>query len=282
MAEVYWDVTPRCNLRCEYCSVAGFYRTAAPPEPLGRKEALAGLDAFALAGVTKLHLLGGEPTLCPWLPDLLAGAEERRIPVVIATNGTSWSERTFHWIARHPPAEICFSIDGCTPAQNDSLRGIGVFERSTAILRWLLEFRARMPRPPAVGVQCTLHRHNGGAVSAIARYFADLGADYILFERMSLLPGRSDFAKAAFLGSSEIIQVAERIAVAAAELQGRIRVDLGWGRMALRGHLHRAFGFPLPPHRLCGGGHEYFHVDATGRAYPCQHCRNRGVPRDPA
>ena len=52
-------------------------------------------DRLAEAGFEKINFAGGEPTLCPWLPDLIKRAKEHGMVTSIVTNG---SRITDQWL----------------------------------------------------------------------------------------------------------------------------------------------------------------------------------------
>ncbi len=86
-----------CNMRCGFC-FAGFQdipREALPAGHLGREESLRVVEALGMAGFRKLNFAGGEPTLCPWLPDLLARARTLGLTTSMVTNG---SRITRDWV----------------------------------------------------------------------------------------------------------------------------------------------------------------------------------------
>lgn len=78
-----------CNLRCTFC-VATFdddpglqgIRGGVP-----ETDACKLIEALRVAGVQKLTLVGGEPTLCPYLPAILRRARELGFVNSIVTNG---------------------------------------------------------------------------------------------------------------------------------------------------------------------------------------------------
>ena len=45
------------------------------------------VEALATAGFDKINFAGGEPTLCPWLPDLIRRAKELGLTTSMVTNG---------------------------------------------------------------------------------------------------------------------------------------------------------------------------------------------------
>lgn len=86
------SLTDRCNLRCTYCMPAEGLPWMPAPELLTDDE-LVRLVRIAVSrlGVTQIRLTGGEPTLRPGLPGLVArlAALEPRPEVSLTTNGLS-------------------------------------------------------------------------------------------------------------------------------------------------------------------------------------------------
>ena len=86
------SLTDRCNLRCTYCMPAEGLPWLPAPELLTDDE-IVRLVAVAVSrlGVTEIRLTGGEPTLRPGLPGLVArlAALEPRPEISLTTNGLS-------------------------------------------------------------------------------------------------------------------------------------------------------------------------------------------------
>ena len=100
---VNFHVWKPCNMSCSFC-FATFHdlgNVVLPKGHLFRGEALSVVDALAEAGFNKINFAGGEPTLCPWLPDLLRRAKGLKLTTSIVTNGSCI---TPEWLDR---------VDGC-------------------------------------------------------------------------------------------------------------------------------------------------------------------------
>ena len=83
-----------CNMRCGFC-FATFQDIAPDVLPrghLGREDSLAVVEQLAAAGFRKINFAGGEPALCPWLPDLIRRASELGLTTSIVTNGSRTTE----------------------------------------------------------------------------------------------------------------------------------------------------------------------------------------------
>lgn len=116
-----------CNMACRYCfaefadSVPDLQRDKSQL----RDRAFAVVDAAALAGVQKLTLVGGEPTLCPWFGDLLQRAKSSGMVTMLVTNGVKISRE---WVAQHGPLLnwVALSVDSLSPETNRKIgRAVG-------------------------------------------------------------------------------------------------------------------------------------------------------------
>ena len=111
-----------CNMSCKFCfaTFQDFDREILPKGHLAPEDCMAVVEALAEAGFEKINFAGGEPTLCPWLPDLLRRARELALTTSVVTNGSCI---TREWLAR---TEGCLdwaavSIDTLDPVKLQSL-----------------------------------------------------------------------------------------------------------------------------------------------------------------
>ena len=111
-----------CNMSCKFCfaTFQDFGREILPKGHLAPEDCMAVVEALAEAGFEKINFAGGEPTLCPWLPDLLQRARELALTTSVVTNGSCI---TREWLAR---TEGCLdwaavSIDTLDPVKLQSL-----------------------------------------------------------------------------------------------------------------------------------------------------------------
>jgi organic radical activating enzyme len=77
-------ITNKCNLSCGYCPIAEWRNNPAYPDRLTLESTLAFIDR---AKPTHIEITGGEPTLVPWLGDLLNEIEKRGIIYLVKSNG---------------------------------------------------------------------------------------------------------------------------------------------------------------------------------------------------
>ena len=81
-------------MRCRFCfaTFQDIDTDLLPKGHLRREDSISMVDALARAGFRKINFAGGEPTLCPWLPDLIVRAKGLGLTTSIVTNGSRISE----------------------------------------------------------------------------------------------------------------------------------------------------------------------------------------------
>lgn len=128
-------INSRCNFHCKHC-----YATF-QDIPGAKLPALSWDDASAIIRLIaeeplpetiiarKITFVGGEPTLCPFLPELVAYAKALGLVTAVITNGTTATPRYLEqftgkldWVG--------FSIDGLTPTMNSSIGRATLADRS--------------------------------------------------------------------------------------------------------------------------------------------------------
>lgn len=123
-----------CNIACRHCFIG-----CGPKSETHRFLTLEQVDAAladgVAAGMRSIWFTGGEPFLHPQILELIDRALAVG-PLGILTNGMLIDDELAAALGerfRSSPysLEIRVSLDGCTEAQNDRIRGRGVFEKAT-------------------------------------------------------------------------------------------------------------------------------------------------------
>ena len=107
-----------CNMRCKFC-FAGFLdvkRDILPKGHLNREDCVRVVEALADVGFAKINFAGGEPTLCPWLGELLRTAKARGLATSIVTNGTRIDPERLNGV-KDDLDWIALSVDTVDPAK---------------------------------------------------------------------------------------------------------------------------------------------------------------------
>ncbi len=168
-------LTYRCNLRCRFC-YAGCNCTR---KESGRAEL--GVDGFREvlrqireeAGVPSVSFTGGEPTLVPFLPDLIRYAKDLDMRVNLISNGTLIDGDMARRLVDAGLDSAQISIEAANADLHDHIAGCkGSFDRTVEGVRALVATGIH------VHTNTTLHRHNLDAARDIPAFVRwDLGLD---------------------------------------------------------------------------------------------------------
>jgi len=81
-------------MRCRFCfaTFQDVAKSILPKGHLPKEEAIQVVKELALYGFEKITFAGGEPTLCPWLDELILTTKESGMTTMIVTNGTRLSQ----------------------------------------------------------------------------------------------------------------------------------------------------------------------------------------------
>jgi MoaA/NifB/PqqE/SkfB family radical SAM enzyme len=157
-----------CNLRCSYCL------TESAPEVARRSleagEMIEVAEQARGLGFRGLGVTGGEPFLVREMPELL-GELARRLPVIVLTNATLFTEKLLARMRRLAGGRVTVqvSLDSAEPDVNDEMRAPRNFEKVVAAIPKLVE--AGVPvriattgdhnTPAQMERLCALHRSLG-------------------------------------------------------------------------------------------------------------------------
>lgn len=110
-----------CNMRCKFCfaTFQDVKHSILPKGHLSKEQAIEVILQLAEIGFEKITFAGGEPTLCPWLPELIATAKEAGMTTMIVTNGSKISN-AFLEANKYALDWIAVSIDSLNADTNIS------------------------------------------------------------------------------------------------------------------------------------------------------------------
>jgi heme b synthase len=166
---IAWELTRSCNLACVHCRASA--EKGPYPGELATSEALEVMDDIASVGKPVIILTGGEPLLRSDIYDLARYGTEKGFRMVMATNGTLFTDETVQKMKSSGIQRISISLDGPNPETHDAFRKVtGSFEGSLRGIelarRGKLDFQ----------INTTITRINLHLIPDILRLAADLGA----------------------------------------------------------------------------------------------------------
>jgi len=133
---VWLEVTGKCNLQCVHC-----YAESGPQrhlhESMSPQDWEDMLDQTAALGCRAVQFIGGEPTMYPALPALIARARQLGFEIVeVYTNGTAFKPRVKEAFVRHH-VNLAFSVYAADAQTHDLVtQRRGSLERTLASIRW--------------------------------------------------------------------------------------------------------------------------------------------------
>jgi radical S-adenosyl methionine domain-containing protein 2 len=106
-------------MRCKFCfaTFQDVKNSILPKGHLPNEDAVKVVQELANIGFEKITFAGGEPTLCPWLFELIQVAKESGMTTMLVTNGSKLSDEFLDRHAHHLDW-IALSIDSLNPETN--------------------------------------------------------------------------------------------------------------------------------------------------------------------
>ena len=105
-----------CNMGCGFCFArfVDVQQEMLPKGHLSRADCIRVVDSLGQARFDKINFAGGEPLLCPWLPELIQVAKHHGMTTSVVTNGTKITNRWLDSVRRHLDW-IAISVDTVDP-----------------------------------------------------------------------------------------------------------------------------------------------------------------------
>jgi len=147
-----YEVTWLCNLSCGYCD-----RHTPMPNELTREEIFKALEEFAVLGMLRVNLDGGEPLTHKLIDEIVDWLTLRRITVTMNSNGIL-VPRKLGVIRKLSLLKI--SLDGPSDS-HDAMRGAGSFDKALAGALAAQDVGVK------VNFTCTVGRHNAHAIESL-------------------------------------------------------------------------------------------------------------------
>lgn len=172
---VSWNVTNRCNLKCEHC-----YRDAGTESEreLDTEEGKALLDEIAKAGTKMIVFSGGEPFMREDILELTSHAASLGLRPVYGTNGTFLTKEMALKVMEAGGASVAISLHMVDPDELDEFMGMpGAYDGAIEAMRVCKEVGLRFQ------VNTTVFERNADQILDVCDLAHHLGAmsHHVLF-----------------------------------------------------------------------------------------------------
>jgi|GEM_PF-2214030 len=202
LTQLYVYVTETCDCACDR-NLAAIYsgrRKARFLSPESLESAI--IEAKPL-GLTSLKWTGGEPTLHPDFPKLLAVQKKHELRGALETNGLYLSHELASLLVASGVTDVAVGLDGARRETHDAIRGMhGAYDRVMAGIEQLIAVGLR-PR-----LVITLMQRNAGEVDEMLALADRIGAGSIKFKIL-----HPDRLSKIFYPDGKALPVAELIAL---------------------------------------------------------------------
>jgi len=179
---VFIEVTNQCNLLCQTCPRTYFQRE--PLKTLSLNEFIFIAEQFPQMQRALLHGIG-EPMLNAELPEIIRYLKERKVEVIINSNGTLLTDKWQRNLIQSGLDQYRCSIDGATDATYARIRGVALLHRLKKGLEGLVRTKERLGMTtPNISIWCVATRENMQELPDLLRLATDLGVSEVYVQRM--------------------------------------------------------------------------------------------------
>lgn len=130
--KVTWDITHKCNLRCQHCFV--IFQDHKETNTIERSRHFLIAESIVSARPFLVSIAGGEPFVVPHLLEIIEYFIRNDIRVIIATNGTIDNPELMNAIALSDRITLQVSLDGGSAREHDNIRGAGSFDKTISFI----------------------------------------------------------------------------------------------------------------------------------------------------
>lgn len=202
------QLTNRCNLRCNFCNLSSGLPLPNEFTTIEWKKTISDLADFQVPYIT---CSGGEPTILPDLPDIIAFATSVQIDTMLFTNGALIDKSMARRLSDAGLGHARVSIDGSTADVHDTLRGCpGLFDKAIRAVSMLLE------EDIYTAIAVTLGRENYWEFLPVLELAESLGAGFYLYPLVGFGRGKghelSEEGAAHIRNHLDKLDVAQRLA----------------------------------------------------------------------
>ncbi len=185
LKSLHWDITNKCNLRCNHCYNANKYFDKKSSEYISAhltlEEAKNIVDKFYSKGFRHIHLLGGEPLAAENLFEIIRYIKHYNMVLTINSNATLLDDKMQDMLINLGVDQFAASLDGASKEINDRVRGEGTFD---LVCRNMIEFNKKIKQrsaPIETVLVFTLTKANINDLIKMPELASQLGIDLITF-----------------------------------------------------------------------------------------------------
>lgn len=249
---VYIEVTNSCNLSCMHCYNRAGKRA---DNELTKKEMYKLIDELSTSNILFLAISGGEPLLRNDIFDILRYAKEKKLEIILSTNGTMINKEVVKKLKDIGVTTIQISLDSSSAEKHDLFRGVkGTFEKAIKAIKLLNKEKGM-----EVTICTSVSKFNAHEIEDIIKLVIKLKCKR--YRILFLIPAGRALGNLKFLilTKNKMEEVAKRIALLGNKYKNEIYIykEMPYDFISKGGS------------ELCTATRSICKIDAEGNVYPC-------------
>ena len=178
---VLWHITRTCNLDCKYCygsfNGSSYKELGRHPSELPTERAIQLFTEFANAGITGIHINGGEPLMRNDIIQILEGGVDSGVTRWLLTNGTIRGAKLTKLAQAGLVDLLAVSLDSHLSEIGDISRERT--ERVLGTVRKLSAWKSEGRLTSRLGIYTVVSKPTIPSLPGFAKWLADMGVDYV-------------------------------------------------------------------------------------------------------
>lgn len=272
---VKWDITYKCNLNCAHCINGQLLGMT--EEELNTIQVFDIIKKLKGAGVSYVHLLGGEPTARLDFLKIIKCFEDESLNFGFNTNGLKLKDADYldAIVSNKVIKNVVCSLEGPTAQVNDQIRGKRVFEVTTENIRQLAAKKQKLGRDDLkVSINTVVSKNNIRHIPRMISFCQEMGADEIVL--LQFIPEGNGANLNIVPSEHEVLTLIEAIADSYEKYKDKIEISPKFAMPLTKEYVNRVLKKEFPQtYSLCGAGDNFFYINNKGELYPCDRYKDR-------
>ncbi len=177
LKSLYFYLTRECNLKCRHCWINPRYQTVIDHvRAISTETFQACIDNALPLGLQSVKLTGGEPFLHPQINQLLDIISEKKLQLIIESNGCLITPQLAMKIKKCKNPFISISIDSTDRKTHEWFRGVkGCYDAAVSGLRYCV--KENLPTQ----IIMSLVKNNRAHIDDMIKFATDVGCESVKF-----------------------------------------------------------------------------------------------------
>ena len=192
------SLTNRCNLKCKHCLMSSNTTNI----DFNYNKIIELIDYMSERNIKCLDLTGGEPTMYPYIHEIVTYAKKKNVNISMVTNGSYLTVQECKKFILEGIYSIRVSLDGPNDSVHEYLRGKGSYQKA---INGIINLLSCGYKPK---IQMVIHKKNYDFLDEMVDMLENLG-----IERLTIMPffpiGRGEYVSGLFINKNQWKKIIE-------------------------------------------------------------------------